>query len=48
MIIRYHDVKKNDFERFYEIWKTKNREIAKKFKQNCEQQNENLNVLKKY
>ena len=32
MIIRHHDVKENDFERFHEIWKTKNNEIAKKFK----------------
>ena len=48
MIIRHHDIKKNDFERFHKIWETKNHEIAKKFKQNCEQQNENLNILKEH
>ena len=48
MIIRHYDIKKNNFERFHEIWKTKNNEIAKEFKQNCEQQNENLNILKEH
>ena len=47
MIVRHHDIKKNEFERFHDVWKTKDNETSKEFKFDRIQQNENLNALRK-